>query len=189
MPVPPSIGKQIAELQEQRLAWALPVPPSIGKQIAELQYTTLNFRAKIMSDNMPIKESLATMDEVFSTIQQEIENSNLVEEAFTIQGYVMNYLDYTIKELQKIYNTLETKKARTILLDIMTIISFILSFKSSIIDSPPEVHIHNKYEDIKIDTEIDGERIDMYIEKKGSLNEEKREQEEGYKWLSGGERT
>ena len=186
-------ARQIAEQQRAISQIGQGVTAGLARQIAEQKGVISQFREKIIHYNVQFKESFNIMDELFSTIQEEFENSESAEETFEWQELSITYLSYCmnmIRELQKIYNALDATKAKAIILDIMTVVSFIITLSSSFKDSPAEIHIHNEYENIKIDTESNGKRTDIYIEKKDSPVEGKQDQEqEEEEWLSGGERT
>ncbi|BAM48486.1 hypothetical protein [Amphibacillus xylanus] len=108
-----------------------------------------------------------------------LENTKNLENVVETKDYYEEQLEilvecYTtlIAHLQKLWNVITTEKAK----DIMTVAGFIISVVGFIItikgvvpndkEQMPQIHIHNYSDNVEIDTKIEDNKVEIYIEEK-----------------------
>ncbi|QNK86406.1 hypothetical protein H7992_14175 [Sporosarcina sp. resist] len=145
------------------------------------------------TDSFQMSDGVAIVDNYLGHAQSDLESEKLCDSNLNNQdliewlsAFLENCINQTSR-LQKVFNTIDTEKARVYFFGMLTIVSSVLTIISFLQGDTSEVHIHNYDEDVKIETESNGNRTDIYIEKNDSFIEEEQIKEE--QWISGGDRT
>ncbi|WP_427137342.1 hypothetical protein [Psychrobacillus psychrodurans] len=145
------------------------------------------------ADTFQFSDGIAIVDNFFEQVHSDLESQEVDSSSQNnqeLKEWLIEFLENSIELiniLKKVCNTIDTKKAKTHLITLISLVGSILTIISFLQGNATEIYIHNEYEDVKIEIESSGDKTDIYIKKKDSTTEEEQVNED--KWLSGGERT
>ena len=164
-----------------------------NRQREAVQKITSSLKNTLELQTFNFSESLLAMDNVVVDTFFDIETidksnpSGIEQELITWLYEQINFVYNTISYLRNMCKTIETKSAIGHTITMINLVSAIITISGFLLKDNTEIHIHNHHEDVIIESETDGNKSDIYIEKKGAPNKLQIENQDD--WYSGGERT
>lgn len=138
---------------------------AIQKIISSLGSTTktqsLDLNASLLAMNDAI---IGTYNDVES--KESFNLSQDEQELITWSYEQIDFFSSIINSLRNMRNTLDTEWTFGHLLLLLGLIGNLLTIVSSIQGNEIEINIHNNYKDVIIESDTDGNKTDIYIEKK-----------------------
>ncbi|MGK7378335.1 hypothetical protein ACSFXN_10910 [Planococcus sp. 1R117A] len=185
-------NRQQGALDAIAKGWKTPFEDFNRQQVA-IQKIMSSLENTFKVQSFDFSGSLLVMNDVIQDTRFDIETkekSNLsqVEQELITWLYEQIEIAFSIiNSLRNISNAIDTKKAIGHMIALIGFISAIITIVGSIQGNNTEIHIHNQYDNVIIKTETNGDKTDIYIEKKESPLELQSEDDD--KWYTGGERT
>ncbi len=138
----------------------------------------MDFKRLGQTNNYSFSVGIESMDNILLEIETDFKDLDIDRSRGSNQELV-DWLTLLLENciiityrLKEMYNTLNTKKVFSTFLVMVNLVGTVMTIITFLKDDPPEVHIHNYIEDAEIETEFNGNRVDIYIKENNNLNDE-----------------
>ncbi|QDQ03041.1 hypothetical protein FOH38_22780 [Lysinibacillus fusiformis] len=180
--------KQFQQQQSEiRKAMESPMKQFQQQQSELSKIISASFMKAYKVNSFSIEGGIAVLDNIIEDIQEDSNSATfLTQESEILNDFIESYLKLA-SQVKNGYNAITNNKALLQLTALIGLISSILTIVSFVQGDSVDIQIHNNFENIKIDTETERKKVDIYIEKKELPVEPNIGKEDN--WLLGGERT
>ncbi|PKG88405.1 hypothetical protein CXF91_10445, partial [Planococcus sp. Urea-3u-39] len=164
-----------------------------NQQQIELQKILSSIESKSKTQSFDFSESLLVVNNVLEDTRIDIE-TNVTSNPTEFEQELLTWTHEQIEiffelsnSLRNMCNAIDTKIAGAYIWDLLNKIATIIAIVNFLQANEQDIHIHNYHDDVIIESETDGNKTDIYIEKKEDQHKLKFENDnEKY---SGGEST